>query len=214
MTTIPIHDRNGQEVGAYDIDPAEFAVRINKQLLHDVVVMYQANLRQGSHKTKTRGEVQGSTKKLYRQKGTGNARAGSRRSGIRRGGGHIFALRNRDYSYSLPRKSVQLATRMAIASKIRDGEVVMIDELSFDIPKTKEMTAVLKKLGCCDHSLLVATAAYDENVYKSTRNIAKVSISPAAEINALNVLSARKMLITKQAMDVLRERAKKMKTTS
>ena len=214
MATIPIHDRNGQEIGSYEVDPADFAPRINRQLLHDAVVMYQANLRQGSHMTKTRGEIKGTTKKLYRQKGTGNARAGSRRSGVRRGGGHIFALRNRDYSYRLPRKAVQLATRMAIASKIRDGEVVVIDELSFEVPRTKEMVNVLKNLGCGGHSLLVATATYDENVYKSSRNIAKVSVSPAAEVNALSVLSARKMLVTKQAMDALKEKAKKTKATS
>ncbi|MBN1854724.1 MAG: 50S ribosomal protein L4 [Pirellulales bacterium] len=212
MVTIPIHDRNGHEVGTYEVDPAEFAPKINRQLMHDAVVMYQANLRQGTHKSKTRGEVHGTTKKLYRQKGTGNARAGSRRSGVRRGGGHIFALQNRDYSYRLPRKAVQLATRMAIASKIRDGQVVIIDELSFDVPKTKEMTTILKKLGCSGLSLLVATAAYDENVYKSSRNISQVNVSPSAEINALHVLAARKMLATKQAMDLLKERAKKMKT--
>ena len=93
MATLPIYDRSGAEVGKYEIDPAQLAPRISKQLLHDAVVMYQTNLRQGSAKTKTRSEVAGTTKKMYRQKGTGNARAGSRRSGIRRGGGHIHAKR-------------------------------------------------------------------------------------------------------------------------
>lgn len=209
MATIPIHDRSGKEVGTYDVEPADFVPRINKQLLHDVVVMYQANRRQGSHKSKTRAEVRGTTKKLYRQKGTGNARAGSRRSGVRRGGGHIFALRNRDYSYTMPRKAVQLATRMAIASKVRDGEVILVEELAFEAPKTREMVTVLENLGCGGKSLLVTTAAYDENVYKSSRNIAKVSISPAAELNALCILSADKLLVTREAMDVLKERATK-----
>ena len=108
--------------------------------------MYQSNLRLGTAKTKSRGEVAGSTKKMYRQKGTGNARAGSRRSGIRRGGGHIFAKRPRDWTYRLPRKAVQLATRMALAAKLRDDEVTLIDELAFDAPKTKDMAAILKAL--------------------------------------------------------------------
>ena len=108
MADLAVFDRTGNKVGTYSISPAEIAPRINRQLLHDAVVMYQANARQGSHKTKTRGEVAGSTKKMYRQKGTGHARAGSRRSGIRRGGGHIFARRPRDYSYRMPRKAAQV----------------------------------------------------------------------------------------------------------
>ena len=161
MTTLPVFDRTGAEVGSYEIDPAVLAPRINKQLLHDVVVMYQANQRQGSAKTKSRGEVAGSTQKMYRQKGTGNARAGSRRSNVRRGGGHTFAKRPRDYCYRLPRKAVQAATRMAIASKIADQQVVVIDDLSFDAPATREMAAILKALGLGGVSTLVATASLD-----------------------------------------------------
>ena len=209
MATIPIHDKDGKEVGSYEVDPTEFAQHINKQLLHDAVVMYQANLRQGSHATKTRAEVKGTTKKLYRQKGTGNARAGSRRSGIRRGGGHIFARKTRDYSYSLPRKAMQLATRMAFASKIRDGEIVLVDELAFAEPKTRQMSQIVKNLGCAGDSLLVVTSNYDENVYKSTRNIGRVNIAPATEANALDYLSSNKVLLTKQAMDDLKKKASK-----
>ena len=117
MASLPVYNLSGKEVGKYEIDPASIAEKINKQLLHDVVVMYQANARQGSFKTKTRAEVAGSTKKMYRQKGTGNARAGSRRSNIRRGGGHAMAKRPRDFSYRLPRKAIRLATRMAIRWK-------------------------------------------------------------------------------------------------
>ena len=107
MPKLTIYDRKGKKVGTYNVEPTDFAPRINKQLLHDAVVMYQANMRQGSHQTKSRGMVAGSTKKMYRQKGTGNARAGSKRSGIRRGGGHIHRIHNRDYSYRLPRKALQ-----------------------------------------------------------------------------------------------------------
>ena len=207
MPKLTIHDRKGKKVGTYNVEPTDFAPEVNKQLLHDAVVMYQANRRQGSHKTKTRAEVKASTKKLYRQKGTGNARAGHRRSGVRRGGGHIHAIRPRDYSYSLPRKALQLATRMAIASKVQDDELVVIDELSFEQPKTRDMVAVIKHLDIQGDSLLVATDGYDVNVYKSGRNINHVSVSPAAELNALNVLSARRLLVTKAALDALREKA-------
>ena len=131
MATLPIYNRTGAEVGKYEIDPAQLAPRISKQLLHDAVVMYQNNLRQGSVKTKTRSEVAGTTKKMYRQKGTGNARAGSRRSGIRRGGGHIHARQPRDWSYRLPKKALRMATRMAVASRIADNEITLIDSLTF-----------------------------------------------------------------------------------
>ncbi len=207
MASLPVYDRSGNEVGKYDIEPADLAPRINKQLLHDAVVMYQANLRQGSNKTKSRGEVAGTTKKMYRQKGTGNSRAGSRRSGIRRGGGHINSRQPRDYTYRMPRKAVQVATRMAIASKIRDQQLVVIDELSLAKPQTKEMVSILKALKLGETSTLVTTAGYDINVYKSARNIAGVSVSPVAELNALSVLTPRRMLVTKAALDAIKERA-------
>lgn len=207
MPKLTVHDAKGKKVGTYTVEPTDFAPRINRQLLHDAVVMYQANQRQGSHKTKTRSAVSGTTKKMYRQKGTGNARAGSRRSGIRRGGGHIHAIRNRDYSYSLPRKALQLATRMALASKVRDEELTVIDKLDFAEPKTRDMANVLEHLGCTGESLLIATAGYAPNVYKSARNIEAVSISPASELNALSLLSSRRLLITTEALDQLKERA-------
>ena len=208
MVSIPVKDRNGNEVGTYEVDPAEFAPTVNRQLLHDAVVMYEANRRQGSHKTKSRGQVAGSCKKMYRQKGTGNARAGSRRSGVRRSGGHIHAIRNRDYSYRLTRKALQLATRMAIAAKLGHGEVVVLDELAFGEPKTKEMATILQNLGLGGARLLVATEEYDPNVYKSIRNIARVDVAPARELNARAVLGARTLVVTRAALDCLREKAK------
>ena len=209
MTSLPIYNKSGVEVGKYEIDPAKIAPRISKQLLHDVVVMYQASARQGTHKTKGRGEVAGTTKKMYRQKGTGNARAGSRRSGLRRGGGHIFALSNRDYSYRLPKKAVQSATRMAIAKRIASEDLIIIDELSFAGPKTKEMATILKALKLTGTSTLVTTAALDQNVYKSARNIDRVTVAPVAELNALAVLTPRKMLVTKAALDAIAAAAEK-----
>jgi len=207
MPKLTVHDGKGKKVGTYTVEPTDFAPRINKQLLHDAVVMYQANQRQGSHKTKTRAQVSGTTKKMYRQKGTGNARAGSRRSGLRVGGGHIHAIGNRDYSYSLPRKALYLAMRMALASKISDEEITVIDKLEFAEPKTRDMASVLEHLGCTGDSLLITTAGYAPNVYKSARNIRNVSVSPASELNALSLLSSRRLLITTEALDQLKERA-------
>lgn len=204
MVSLPVYDSTGSEVGKYEIDPNEIAPSINKQLLHDVVVMYQANARQGSHKSKSRGEVAGANKKMYRQKGTGNARAGSRRSGIRRGGGHIFAKKPRDYSYRLNKKAVRAATRMAIAGKIQSEQVVVIDGLAFDQPKTSQMAGVLKALNLSGQTTLVTTAAHDPMVYKSARNIAGVSISSVSDLNALSVLKPKTMLVTKEALDAIK----------
>ena len=204
MPKLAIHDAKGKKVGTYNIEPTDLAPRINKQLLHDAVVMYQCNLRQGSHKTKNRHEVSGSTKKMYRQKGTGNARAGHRKSGVRRGGGHMKQIFPKDYSYSLPRKALQLATRMALAAKVRDDEIVLIDKLEFDAPKTRDMAGIIKTLGCEGHAVLIATAGLNPNVYKSARNIAKVCVSPASDLNALSLLSAKRVLMTTAALDAFK----------
>lgn len=205
--SLPVYDKTGNEVGSYEIEASDIAPRISKQLLHDAVVMYQANRRQGSAKTKTRGEVASTRKKMYRQKGTGNARAGHRTSGVRRGGGHIHAKQPRSYAYRLPKKAVQAATRMAIASKIKDDQVIVIDELSFDEPRTKDMAGILKALKLDGASTLVATELHDVNVYKSARNIDKVTISPVSDLNALSVLSPRRMLVTKAALDAIKEKS-------
>ncbi len=207
MATLPIYDRTGAEVGKYDIDPAQLAPRISKQLLHDAVVMYQNNLRQGSVKTKTRTEVAGSGRKMYRQKGTGNARAGTRRSGVRRGGGHIHARQPRDWSYRLTKKALRIATRMALASRLSDDEVTLIDSLSFAQPKTKEMVGILKALKLNETSVLVTVPGYDLNVYKTIRNLANVAVLPVTELNALNVLRPQRLLMTTSALDAIREKA-------
>ena len=140
---------------------------------------------------------------MYRQKGTGNARAGSRRSGIRRGGGHIHAIRPRDWSYRLTKKAIRLATRMAVATKLADNQITLIDDLSFEKPQTREMAAILKALKIDGGSLLVAVAEYDANVYKSVRNLAGVSVVPVSELTALCVLHPRRLLMTTSALDAL-----------
>jgi len=197
---LPIYDKSGNEVGKYPIDTKNVAAKIVPQLMHDAVVMYQANLRQGSAKSKRRDEVAGAKKKMYRQKGTGNARAGHKRSGVRRGGGHIFAKHPQDYSYRMPRKALQVALRMAVASKITDSQVAVIDGLAVGKPKTKEMAAVLKALEI-NSSVLVAVEEYNVNLYKSFRNIEGVRILPVSDLNAYEVLRPKKVLVTKAALD-------------
>jgi len=205
MATLPIHDSTGKEVGSYEIDTDQIVDRVSKQLLHDVVVMYQANKRQGSHNTRTRGQVSGTGKKMYRQKGTGNARAGSKRTNIRRGGGVARTIKPRDYSYRLPKKAVKIATRMAIRSRIDDGEVVVIDELKLAAPKTSQIASILTNLGLDGTTTLITTAVDDSAVYKSGRNIAGVSVEPLRQLNALSVLTPKKVLITKDALDRIKD---------
>jgi len=214
MVSLPVFNRSGAEVGKYEFDTAELAPRINKQLLHDVVVMYQTSRRQGTSQTKGRSDVQGSTKKLYRQKGTGNARAGNRRTPIRRGGGHTFAKRPRDRSYRLPKKAIRIATCMAVASRINDNEVMLLDELAFEQPRTREMARILKALKIEGASLLVAVPGYDANVYKSIRNLEGVTVLPVAELNTLEVMQPRRLLMTTAALDAFRQKASAAKQAS
>ena len=209
---LAVYDVTGKQVGSYDVDPAEIAPRVNKQLLHDAVVMYQANQRQGTHKTKTRGEVAGSTKKLYRQKGTGNARAGGRRSGTRRGGGHIFAKHPRDFGWRMPRKALQAATRMALASRLADDEVKLVAALPIDAsaagPKTAAVAGMRAALGLGESTVLVAPEQHDAVFWKSARNIAGVSVTPVADLNAWALLSPRAVVMTTAAIDAFRAAAK------
>jgi large subunit ribosomal protein L4 len=207
MVKLPVYDLSGNKVDDYEIDPAAIAPKVNKQLLHDAVVMYLANKRQGSNKTKTRGEVSGSTKKMYRQKGTGNARMGAKRTPVRRGGGHANARQPRSYYYRLPRKAVQAATRMALAAKIGSESVMVIDRLAMEAPKTKALAGAFKALGLEGVSKTLATAAHDKNIYLSGRNIQGLTVSPVSDLNALNILRPRKLVLTREAMDWIKSRA-------
>src|SRR5260370_34285112 len=145
---VPVFNAQGVQTGTVQVDAAEFGGKINKQLLHDVVLMFEANQRAGTHSTLRRGEVAGSTKKLFRQKGTGNARVGTRRTNKRRGGGTAKGPKPRDYEYHLPRQAVRLATRMAILSKLYDKEAVILDDfgVTTEMPKTKDVAATLRAL--------------------------------------------------------------------
>ena len=204
MISVPIQDASGQEVGTYEFDPDELAPRVNKQLLHDVVVMHEANHRVGTVKTKSRGMVKGSTAKMYRQKGTGRARAGSRRAPVRRGGGHTFGKKNKDWSYRLPKKAVKLATRMALLSKFQDDEVTVLDELKVDGPKTRIIAALLQALNLAERSCLLAVERNDVNVWKSSRNIPTLRVSSADGLNAYDLLHQKQLVVTKEALDQLR----------
>lgn len=205
MASLAVYDSSGKEVGKYEIDPDQIAPKISKQLLHDACVMYQANRRMGTHRTKSRGEVAGHTKKLFRQKGTGNARMGNKRSNVRTGGGHGHAIRPRDYSYRLPKKALKAATRMAIASKIADDQVLVVDQLGFDKPATKALAGLLSALGLGGRSALVTTADRCVNAYKSGRNIPGVEVSPVADLNAFSVIRPHRVVITKDALDRIKD---------
>jgi large subunit ribosomal protein L4 len=208
MVSLNVYNRHGDAVGNVEIDPAEFGGEINKQLLHDVVLMYLANQRAGTHSTLRRGEVAGSTKKLFRQKGTGNARVGPRRTNKRRGGGTAKGPKPRDYEYHLPKKAVRAATRMAILSKFLDNEAVVLDELSLTEIKTKQITGLLKALKLSETTCLIGTAGIDKNVYLSARNLAEVEVLPATEFNVYTVLRQKRLILTRAALDVLRSKSK------
>src|ERR671935_2082125 len=146
MLSLNVVNRQGDAVGTVQIDEAAFGGTVNRQLLHDAVVMYLANKRAGTHSTLRRGEVSGSTKKLFRQKGTGNARVGNRRTNKRRGGGTAKGPKPRDYEYHMPKKAVRAATRMAILSKFQDQEAVVLDDLKLTEIKTKQVAGLLKAI--------------------------------------------------------------------
>lgn len=212
--TLKVFNLKGEQVGTVEVDPAEFGGKINKQLMHDVVVMYLANQRAGTHSTLRRGEVSGSTKKLFRQKGTGNARVGTRRSNKRKGGGTAKGPKPRDYEYHLPKKAVRAATRMAILSKFQDQQALVIDDLKLPGIKTKEMAGILKALKLHEVSCLIGTAALDPVVYKSARNLPGVVVAPAAEFNAYTVLQKKRLLLTRGALEHLRQGKKTDKPAS
>ncbi len=205
MLSIDVYNRQGEAVGKVEIDPAEFGGKVNRQLLHDVVLMHLANQRAGTHSTLRRGEVAGSTRKLFRQKGTGNARAGTRRTNKRRGGGTAKGPKPRDYEYHLPKKALRAATRMALLSKFQDHEAVVVEDLDLPEAKTKQMAAVLKALKLNGTTCLVGTAGLDNKVYRSARNIAGIEVSPASQLNAYAVLKPKRVLLTKAALEELRK---------
>jgi len=223
---VPVYNRQGQEVGTVAVDAADFGGKISARLMHDAVIMYQANKRQGTHSTLRRGEVAGSTKKLFRQKGTGNARVGTKRTNKRRGGGTAKGPKPRDYRYAMPKQALRSATRMAILAKIRDNAAVIVDDFGLGAIKSKDMAGILKSLNLRgvaapapapvaegetarkpkkkNLTLLIGTDKLDPMVYKSARNLEGVKVMPTADFNAYEVLRPKRLVLTKAALEALR----------
>lgn len=199
MIELSVYNRSGQEVEKLSVDEKVLGGAVRYALLKQAIVMYHANRRVGTVKTKGRSEVAGSDKKLFRQKGTGNARVGNRRTGKRVGGGMTFAKVPRDFRQAMPRKQRRLARDSAVLAKLRKNQVVVVDALGFDKPRTKDFAGVLKSLKI-DRSCLVAVKEYDQNLYKSVRNVQKVDVLPVADLNAGDICMHQRMLFTKDAL--------------
>lgn len=202
MLQVPVYNMSGEKVETLDIDEARFGTTVNAALLKQAVVAYHANRRQGTVATKGRSEVEGSTKKLFRQKGTGNARRGPVRTNIMKGGGCAFGKKTRDFRQGLPKKMRHAALNSAILAKILGEDLCVVSGLKLDRPKTQTMAAVLNKLKI-NRSCLLTLPARDEILYKSARNIFGVTVMAAADLNAFDVATRQKMLVTREAMDVL-----------
>jgi large subunit ribosomal protein L4 len=198
MISLSVYDKNGKEVESLKVDESTFGGRIRYSLLKQAIVMYQANKRVGTAATKSRGMVAGSTKKIYAQKHTGNARAGTIRTGKRVGGGVTFAKVARDFSKQMPKKQRKLARDSAILSKLLSNNVVIVDQLKFEKPKTKDFVNILGNLKI-DRSCLVIIGEYNDTLWRSARNIAKVSVMPVVESNAGDICRHTKLLFTKEA---------------
>jgi large subunit ribosomal protein L4 len=196
---LPVHNHAGKVVDQIEVSDYVFGVPFNNAVVHQASVSQLANARQGTADTKTRGEVSGSTKKLFAQKHTGNARAGSIKSPLRKGGGIVFGPHPRDYRQGLPKKMRRLAIRCLLSSKAKDGDLIAVEELHFTEPKTKEMASILSALGVVSKALVV-TPHSEENVIKSTRNIPGIQIIPAGLLNVTALLNHKKLIITVEAL--------------
>ncbi|MDV2989809.1 MAG: 50S ribosomal protein L4 [Dehalogenimonas sp.] len=201
---IPVYNTSGQVVKNITISEALFGVPMNDAVVHQAMVAQAANGRQGTSSTKTRSEVAGSTRKIFRQKGTGEARAGSRNSGLRPGGGVIFGPKPRDYSKGLPKKMRQLAIRCLLSDKVSNGGLKVVESFSFEAPRTRDMVAVLKALEI-GSSTIIATAGVDSAVVMSARNLPKVKTTPANQLNVVDLLKYDQLLLTEQALEVIQQ---------
>jgi large subunit ribosomal protein L4 len=198
MVDLSVYNREGKEVDSLKVDEQVFGGSVNYVLLKQAIVMYHANKRVGTAATKDRGLAAGSGKKLFRQKGTGRARVGNVRTGKRVGGGVTFAKVARDFSKRMPRKQKKSARDSAILAKLLSNDVVLVDELKFKKPHTKDFAEILGNLKI-DRSCLVTIGSPDMNLYRSARNIPRVDVMPVAELNAGDICNYRKMLFTKEA---------------
>jgi large subunit ribosomal protein L4 len=198
---LPVYNLAGEETRQIEVNDAVFGVPFNEVVVHQVMVAQRANARQGTSATKTRGQVAGSTGKLYRQKGTGYARAGSKKSPLRRGGGITFGPHPRNYRQSVPKKMRRLALRCVLSAKTGDGELKVLEEFDFAEPKTKKMAAALEALNAAS-PVLIVTEEPEQNVIKSARNLQKIKTIHAGVINVVDILSHRTVLMTESAVRV------------
>jgi large subunit ribosomal protein L4 len=198
---VPVYNLAGEEVRKIDISDALFGVPFNEAVVHQVMVGLRANARQGTAATKTRGMVSGSKKKLYRQKGTGNARAGTKKSPLRVGGGITFGPHPRDYRQDIPKKMRRLALKCALSAKVSDGELKVLDAFDYEAPRTKQMVSALAALNA-GASTLIVTPEPDFNVIKSASNLPKVKTTPANVLNLLDILNFQTVVMTEGAVRV------------
>ncbi len=196
---LPVYNLKGEVVRQIEINDDVFAVPFNQPVVHQALLRQRANARQGTASAKTRSEVIGSQRKLFRQKGTGNARAGSSKSPLRRGGGVTFGPRPRDYRQAMPKKMRRLAIRCLLSAKAESGELKILDELKMTEAKAREMAAILKALGVAS-STLIATERVEEKVVKSARNLSKVKTTPANQLNVVDLLTYDTLLMTESAV--------------
>lgn len=199
MIDLAVYNTDGKEIESLKVDEAAFGGSVRHPLLKQAIVMYHANKRVGTAATKSRSMVVGSGRKLFRQKGTGNARVGNARTGKRVGGGVAFAKTTRDFRQAMPKKQRRLARDSAILAKLLGKDVLVVDGLKFEKPRTKDLVNILSNLKI-DRSCLVAIDSEDANVCKSANNIPKVAVLPVSQLNAGDICNYRKMLFTKEAL--------------
>ncbi|MDQ0177357.1 50S ribosomal protein L4 [Bacillus chungangensis] len=204
MPNVSLYNQSGSKVGEIDLKDTIFGIEPNNHILFEAIVMQRASLRQGSHKVKNRSEVSGGGRKPWRQKGTGRARQGSIRSPQWRGGGTVFGPVPRSYSYKLPKKVRRLAIKSALSTKVLEENIIVLDALTLDAPKTKEMVNVLKNLSV-DKKALIVTEAIDDNIALSARNIPGITVVSAAGVNVLDVIAHEKLIMTKAAVEKVEE---------
>ncbi|MBI0581009.1 50S ribosomal protein L4 [Neobacillus cucumis] len=204
MPKVALLNQTGSQVGEIELNESVFGIEVNQHVLFEAIVMQRASLRQGTHKVKGRSEVRGGGRKPWRQKGTGRARQGSIRSPQWRGGGTVFGPTPRSYSYKLPKKVRRLAIKSALSSKVVEENILVLENLIFDAPKTKEFKSVLGGLSV-EKKALIVTADLDENVALSARNIPGVTVVTADGINVLDVVNHDKLIMTKAAVEKVEE---------
>ena len=204
MPKAVLYNMQGEKIGDIELNDAVFGQDVNKTVLHEVVVNYLANQRQGTQSTKTRTEVRGGGIKPWRQKGTGRARQGSIRSPQWKGGGVALGPKPRDYSYRLNKKVRKLAVKSALSAKAQENEIIVIDGLRMDEIKTKTIAQLLKKVGA-ENSALIVTKENDTNVYKSARNISNVNVTYVNTLNTYEILRAERLVASKDAIEKIEE---------